>query len=158
MTLEERREHEQAPDAVDDAGDSGQKLDGDADRPLQRPRTDLGQKDGNADADGHGDQHGQGRGHQRAIDGGGGPELVGYRIPDIGDEEAEPEGAERRPRPDSQRDHDADEQRHDQQRRRQGQAAKPGVAAAKAAQQGVAVRGGQLFGQRQVGHGIARTL
>jgi hypothetical protein len=30
--LQERREHEQAPDAVDDAGDAGQQLDGDSDR------------------------------------------------------------------------------------------------------------------------------
>ena len=35
VCLQERREHEQAPDAVDDAGDAGQQLDGDADRPAQ---------------------------------------------------------------------------------------------------------------------------
>ena len=33
--LQERREHEQAPDAVDDAGNAGEQLDGDADRAAQ---------------------------------------------------------------------------------------------------------------------------
>ena len=45
MLLQERREDEQAPDAVDDAGDAGQQLDGDADRPAQPQRAQLGEED-----------------------------------------------------------------------------------------------------------------
>jgi hypothetical protein len=37
--LQKRRKHEQAPDAVDDAGDAGEQLDGDADRPAQTRRS-----------------------------------------------------------------------------------------------------------------------
>ena len=38
VLLQQRREHEQAPDAVDDAGHAGQQFDGDAHRPAQPAR------------------------------------------------------------------------------------------------------------------------
>ena len=38
VPLQDRREHEQAPDAEDDAGHRGQQLDGHADRALQPGR------------------------------------------------------------------------------------------------------------------------
>ena len=38
MHLEPGREHEQAPDAVDDARDAGEQLNRDADRPAQALR------------------------------------------------------------------------------------------------------------------------
>ena len=50
VLLQERREDEQAPDAVDDAGDAGQQLDGDADRPPEPVRAQLGEEDGDAEA------------------------------------------------------------------------------------------------------------
>ena len=44
VLLQERREYEQAPDAVDDAGNAGEQLDRDPDRPAQLHRTQLGQE------------------------------------------------------------------------------------------------------------------
>ena len=52
VSLQERREHEQAPDAVDDAGNAGQQLDRDADRPAQPERAQLGQEHRDAEPDG----------------------------------------------------------------------------------------------------------
>ena len=43
---EQRREHEQAPHAVDDRGDAGQQLDRRADRPAQERRAELDQEEG----------------------------------------------------------------------------------------------------------------
>src|SRR5262249_43311107 len=57
ILLYDGREEEEAPDAVDDARDAGEKLDRDADRTAERHRAKLRQEDGNTDADRHGDEH-----------------------------------------------------------------------------------------------------
>ena len=111
VLLHERREHEQAPDAVDDAGDAGQQLDGDADRPAQHHRAELGQEERDHQADRHGDQHGDGRGDQRAVDRRQRAEALGDRVPRFVEQEGEAEGAERRRGADDQGDDDTAQQR-----------------------------------------------
>ena len=44
VPLQHGRQHEQAPDTEDDARHRREQLDGDADRPLQQRRTELGQE------------------------------------------------------------------------------------------------------------------
>ena len=81
MRCRNGREHEQAPDAVDDAGNAGQQLDRDADRPAQPHRAQLGEEERDHEPDRHRDQHGDERGDERAVDRREGAELLGHRIP-----------------------------------------------------------------------------
>ncbi len=97
------------PDAVDDAGNAGEQFDGDPDRAAQRPGTDLGQEDRDADAGGHGQQHGEEGRHQRAVDRGQRAESLGHRIPGFGPDEGKAERLDRRHRADDQRRHHAGE-------------------------------------------------
>ena len=92
--LQERREDEQAPDAVDDAGNAGEQFDGDADRPAQPLRAQLGEKERDHQADRNRDQHGNERGDDGAVDRRQRAEIVGDRIPALADQKAEAEGAE----------------------------------------------------------------
>jgi hypothetical protein len=85
--------HEQAPDAIDDAGDAGQQLNGGADGALQALRTNLGEKDCDAEADGNPDKHGDSRGDDRPVDRRQGTELLSDRVPFFCDQEVEAEGA-----------------------------------------------------------------
>src|SRR5207244_1571717 len=94
MQLKPGGEDEQAPDAVDDGGNAGQKLDGDADRTAQQPRAEFGEEDGDADADGYRDQHGDQAGDQGAVDRAQGAEALAGRTPGFGDDEVEAEGLE----------------------------------------------------------------
>ena len=109
MLLKKRREHEQAPDAVDDAGNTGEQLDGDADRAAQPHRAQLGQKHRDEQADRHRDQHGDERGDDRAVDRRDRAEFLGDRIPDFFVEEADAERAQGRQRSPNQRDDDTAE-------------------------------------------------
>ena len=93
VLLQERREHEQAPDAVDDARNAGEQLDRDADRPAQPHRAQFGQEDRDQQADRHRDQHRDQRGDERAVDRRQRAELLGHRIPALADQEAEAERA-----------------------------------------------------------------
>ena len=56
VLLQERREHEQTPDAVDDRRNARQQLDGDSDRPPQHLGAELGEEEGDHHADRHRDQ------------------------------------------------------------------------------------------------------
>ena len=51
VLLQERREEEQAPDAVDDRRDAGQQLDGDGDGTPDDLGAELGEEDRDAEAD-----------------------------------------------------------------------------------------------------------
>ena len=104
--LQEWCEYEQPPDAVDDARDSGEQLDRDPDRPPQPKRTQLGQEHRNQKADRNGDHHGDQGSHQRPVDRGKRPELLGDRIPPLAGQEIEPERRQRRQRAgDQSQDH-----------------------------------------------------
>src|SRR5206468_2393618 len=89
--LEKWREHEQAPDAVDDAGNAGEKFDGDADRTSERRRAEFGQKDGYAHPERNGDKHGDERCYDGSVDRGERAELLGDGVPGLGRKEAEAE-------------------------------------------------------------------
>ena len=117
--LQEGRQYEQAPNAVDDAGDAGQKLDGDAQRALEDGGAEFGDENGDAETDGHADDHGDERGNDGAVDRRQGAELVRHGIPNLGDKETEAEGAKRRPSADDQRDNDAAQQQQHHQREEQ---------------------------------------
>src|SRR5581483_2197698 len=108
--LQERRQHEQAPDAVDDAGDAGEQLDRGADRALQPARAQLGDEDGDAHADRDADEHGDQGGDHGAVDRRQRAEFLGDRVPSLGDEEAEAESLEGGQRTVDQRNDDAAEQ------------------------------------------------
>ena len=107
--LQERREHEQAPDAVDDAGNAGEQFDGDADRAAQPQRAQFGQKQRDEQADRHRDQHGDERRHDGAVDRREGAEFFGDRVPTLGHQKTEAEGAQRRQGAVDQRNNDAAE-------------------------------------------------
>ena len=109
MLLQERREHEQAPDAVNDAGNAREQLDGDADRTPQPHRAQFGEKYCDEQADRNGDQHGDERRNDGAVDRRDGAEFFGDRIPGLFIEEAHAERAQRRQRPPDQRDDDTAE-------------------------------------------------
>ena len=66
----ERREHEEAPHAVDDGGHGGEQFDRDAERAAERSRAGFGEEEGDAEADGPGDQQRKDGGDERAGDGG----------------------------------------------------------------------------------------
>ena len=91
VALQDRREHEQAPDAEDDAWNGGQQLDGRADRALQHLAGNFGQEQGDAEADRYGDEHRDERGNQRAVDRRQRAVFIGDRVPDFPGNEPEPE-------------------------------------------------------------------
>ena len=64
----ERREHEQAPHAVDDAGDGGEQLDRHADGSANPARRNVGQEQGDADADRDREQERKKGGDERSVD------------------------------------------------------------------------------------------
>ncbi len=64
VLLQEGREHEQAPDAVDDAGDRGQQLDRDTDRSLEPGRRKLGEEDRDPETERHRHEHRNQRRHR----------------------------------------------------------------------------------------------
>ena len=68
-----RRQHRDAPDAVDDRRDRGEQVDHVGHRPGQSPRRVLRDEQRDTDRDRHGDQHGQQRNHH------GDPEQVERR-------------------------------------------------------------------------------
>ena len=74
------RQHEQAPEAVDHAGNGRQHFHEEGAGPPQPAGSDLRQEGRRADAQRHGDQHGDGRGDHRAVDEGQGPELAVGRL------------------------------------------------------------------------------
>ena len=84
VLLQKRRQHEQAPDAVDDARDRGQQLDHRAERPLQPDRAQFGDEQRDAERDRDADQHRDRRGDQRAVDRRQRAELLGDRVPGLG--------------------------------------------------------------------------
>ena len=73
---EQRREDEQAPHAVDDAGHGGEQLDGGRHRPLEPGRAELRQEDRDAEGQRHADHKGDQRGRQRSDDGDPGAVLI----------------------------------------------------------------------------------
>src|SRR6185437_183101 len=86
--LHEGGEHEEAPDAVDDAGDRREQLDHRAQRPLEPDRTEFGDEDGDAEGDRDADQHGDRRAHQRAVDRRTSAETLLHRVPGLAGDEA----------------------------------------------------------------------
>ena len=118
VRLQERREDEKAPDAVDDRGDARQQFDGDADRPAQPVRAEFGEENRDAEADRNGDQHGDEGGDQRAVDRRQRAEFLGDRVPVVRDKKSESERSKRRKRADDQRDDHAAE--HDEHHHRRG--------------------------------------
>src|SRR5487761_2293205 len=114
MIGEERRKHEQPPHAVDDRRDRRQQLDSGAERTPQHGGAHLGEEQRDAEAHRNADdQCDRGR-DQRAVDRRERAELECYRIPDVGDEECEPELLKRGRRRVGERDHDAGEQHEHQ--------------------------------------------
>ena len=126
--LEERGEHEQAPDAVDDARDAGEQLDGDADRAAQPLRAKLGQEHRDHQTDRHRDQHRDQRGDERAVDRSERAEVLGDRIPALADQEPRAEFAERGPRADNERYNYATQQQQHEYRGRAGQVPEGAIA------------------------------
>ena len=97
-SLQEGREDEEAPDAVDDRRDPGQKLDRDADRAAQPMRAKFSQENRDANPDRHGEDHGDRGCRQRAVNGRESAEFLGDRIPGLRRKKSEsesPEGGER---------------------------------------------------------------
>ena len=158
MLLEPGREDEKTPDAVDDAGNAGEQLDGDADGTAQRPRTNLGQEDRDADADWNGDEHRQNRGDECAVDRGQRAELLGDRIPGFRVEEGPTEMFDRRKRADDQREHHAGKNGQHEQRRAQCEKTETGVAGAALAHSGGSFGdAAHLLCKGDVGHGSLRA-
>ena len=96
MALQERREHEQSPDPVNDARDAGEQLDRDADRLPQPLRAKFGQEESDHQPDRDRDQHGDKRGDKRSVDRRQSAEILRDRIPSIAGEEAKAESSQRR--------------------------------------------------------------
>ncbi len=94
MGLQERRQHEEAPEPVDDAGNAGQKLDGDAEGAAQAFGADLGEEHRDAQADRHADHHGDGRGDEGAVDRRQRAEDVLGRAPALGPQEGRAEAVQ----------------------------------------------------------------
>jgi hypothetical protein len=107
MFREQRREHEQTPDAIDDGRHARQQFDGGTQGPTQPNRTGFGKKQGDAEAHRHGDDQGDDRGHHRAVDGGQGAVLVFRHVPHVGPQEAGPECLQHRHGLDGQGNQDA---------------------------------------------------
>ena len=116
VVAENRREHEQAPHAVDDRRNRRQQLDRGAERPLEDDRAHLGEEQRDAEAHRHADGERDRRGHQRAVDRRQRAEVHRHRIPGVGDEKAESELLECRDRSPRQRADDPDQREQDDER------------------------------------------
>jgi hypothetical protein len=125
--LQERREYEQPPDAVDDARDARQEFDGDADRPPQPHGAQLSEKHGDQQPDRHRDQHRDERRDERAVDRRQRAEFLRHRVPALLDEEIQPEGAQRRQRPIDEGDNNAAEDDQHPDRRGAGESAEDDI-------------------------------
>ncbi len=112
VRLQEGSEDEQAPDAVDNAGNACQQLDGDADRAAQYWRAEFSQKDRSPEPYGNRDEHRDEGCDQSANDRRAGAEILGNGVPSFGDEEAEAEGlkGERRAHDERRKDRTEDDQ------------------------------------------------
>ena len=132
MCLQEGSEYEQTPDAVDDAGNAREQLDGDANRSAQRHGAKLGQEDRGAEPDGDGDKHRDKCGDERAADGGKRSELLRNRVPRLGDEEIKPEGLKGECRANDERRKDGTEHYQNANGRRFGRAPEYRIATAEA--------------------------
>src|SRR5262249_58537035 len=111
--LQEWGEYKQAPNPIDDARNSGEQFDRNADRPAQPLRTKLGQEERDHQADRYREQHGdEGRNHG-AVDRGQGAEDFGHRIPALADKKTEAERFQRRYRASDQRNDDRTQQDQD---------------------------------------------
>ncbi len=155
MELEPGREHEKTPDAVNDGGDAGQQLDGDADRAAERARAQFGEKNRHPDADRHGHEHGQERGHHGAVNRRQAAEHVGCRVPGVGDQKRKAERLDGGHGTDHQREDDPGKDQQNRQGGRPGEEMKPGIAASGAP--GGFRSGGQFgigscFGQGDISH------
>ena len=116
--LQQRLENEEAPDAVDDRGDAGEQLDGDADRLAQPRRAKLRlRKMAMPSPTGMAIIERDRGGDQRAVDCGPCAVDVVDRVPVGVDEEVEAERLEGGQRAPDQRADDAAEQQQHQQRR-----------------------------------------
>ena len=130
VRLQDGGQHEQAPDAVDDAGDGSQQLDRDPDRALEPHRGELGEEDGDAEAHRDRQQQRQEGGDERAVHRRERTVLVGDRVPDLAGEEAELEVRQRRPGAGQQRERDAAQQQQHEERGHQRRAAEQALAQA----------------------------
>src|SRR5262249_39330944 len=132
--LQERREYEQPPDAVDDARDARQELDGDPDGPPQPHGAQFGEKHGDQQPHRHRDQHRDERGDEGAVDRRQRAEFLRNRVPALLDEEIQPEGAQRRQRPIDERDNDTTEDDQHPDRRSAGENAEQNIGSAQPAE------------------------
>src|SRR5215472_10033099 len=107
--LQEGREYEQAPDAINDAWNARQELDGDPDGPSQPHGAQLSEKYGDQEPDRHRDQHRDERGDKRAVDRRQRAEFLRNRVPALLDEEIQTKGTQRRQRPIDEGNNDATE-------------------------------------------------
>ena len=119
--LQERREYEQAPDAVDDAGNAGQQLNGDPNGPPQPHWAQLGQKHSDQQPDRDRDQHRNKRRDEGAVDRRERAEFLHNRVPALLDKEVEAESAERRQRAVDEGNNDAAEDDQHPERRGAGE-------------------------------------
>jgi hypothetical protein len=121
--VQHRREHEQAPDSEDDAGNRRQEFHRDPDRALEHGRAQLGQEQRDAESGGYGKQHGDQRSDHRSVDRRQRTELIGDRIPDLAGDEGKSKVRQRRPGAAQERDgHSAQNQQHQQRRNESGRA------------------------------------
>ena len=125
--LHHRPEIINAPDAVDDRGNSGEKLDCHANGPAQRQPAELGEEDRDPKADRNRDQHGDHRRHQGTVDRRRRAEFLLGRTPGVGEQKADAEFAESRPRADEQRDHDSEQENKNEDRRAERKQPESGV-------------------------------
>ena len=143
----ERAEHEEAPHAVDDRGNAGEQLDGNADRAAQPLRAELGQEDRDAEADRHRNQHRDHRGDQRAVDRTERAEhrRIGRRRPARREQEGKAVFPDRRPRARDQRQDDAAEDQQNRDRAGAGDPVERNVAELEGAERlGAIVRSGSF--------------
>src|SRR5579885_104248 len=114
VALQKRRENEQAPDAVDDARDAGQKLDRDCDRLPKRRRTKLGNENRDPDADRNGNSHRDQGSHDRAVDRRKRAELFGNGVPALRGQKFEAESLKGGPGADDERKENAEQDGKDE--------------------------------------------
>src|SRR5262252_281979 len=146
--LQERREYEQAPDAIDDAGNTRQELDGDPYRPTQPQGAQLGEEHGDQQPDRDRDQHRDERGDEGAVDRRQRAEFLRHRVPALLDEKIQPEGAQRRHRAIDERNNDPAENDQHPDRRGAGENAEESVGGAQPAER---------LGPRRHGVGLNRV-
>ena len=154
--LQERRENEQAPDAIDDARNAGQQLDGDADGAPQQWRTKLRQEKRDQQSDRDRDQHGDERRDDRTVDRRQRAEPLGDRVPALLEQEAQAKGFPSRHRADHQGNNDRAEEDEDAGGRCASQIVEDAVRASQAAEhlgpRGDNLDTGGLLPQRHIDH------